>query len=76
MFTFLENLLGFTPFAMIKMGLLILILLYIAFGFIVLRQTNTMSKVVEADVSATIQLISLIHFLAIVGLFLFVLFIL
>ncbi len=65
----LSTLLVNSPFTAIKIAILILLILYLAFGFIVYRQTNQMAKVVEADVTSTIKLASLIHFLAIVFVF-------
>lgn len=61
-----------SPFGIIKIAILILLFLYLAFAFIVLRQTNLMSKVVEADVTPTIQLIALVHFLSAVFVFIWV----
>lgn len=65
----LSQIFGATPFIPFKIGALILFALYIAYAFIVYRQTLTMTKVVEADVSSTITLLSLIHFLSSIFLF-------
>ena len=71
----LLNILPLSPFIiLVKIPLLVLLLLYIAFTFIVNRQTHIMSKIVEIDVSGLVQLITLIHFLLSIALFLFVLF--
>ncbi|MBI4067351.1 hypothetical protein HY407_03130 [Candidatus Gottesmanbacteria bacterium] len=59
----LRNILQESPFLLIKIPIIILLLLYISYTFIVMRQTSIMSKIVEIDVSQTVQLLSLIHFL-------------
>ncbi|MBI2611633.1 hypothetical protein HYW54_02685 [Candidatus Gottesmanbacteria bacterium] len=59
-----------SPLIIVKIAILILLLLYLAFGFIVYRQTQVMTKIIEADVSPTVQLFALIHLLGIIFVFL------
>lgn len=70
----ISNILSVSPFLLLKIPILILLALYIAFTFIVFRQTSIMAKIVEVDVSGTVQLFTLIHFLASVGMFFWVIF--
>lgn len=62
-----------SPLILIKLALLILLLLYIAFGVIVYRQTQMMTKVVEADASPTVELVAFVHLLGTIFLFLWAL---
>ena len=70
---FLSDLINFSPFLLIKIPILILLLLYIIYALIILRQTMVMSKIVEVDVTAAIQLIAVIHFLTSIAIFFWVL---
>lgn len=67
------NIILASPLIIVKIAFLILLLLYLAFGFIVYRQAQVMTKIVEADVSPTIQLFALIHLLGIIFIFLWAL---
>lgn len=68
-----KSLFFISPFVIIKIAILILLLLYVAFAFIVERQTIIMSKVVEADVTENIKLASLLHLFSTIFLFIWVL---
>lgn len=57
------NLLSRLPFILIKIFTIILLLMHVLFSVIILRQTRIMSKIVEAQISPTIYLISIIHLL-------------
>jgi len=70
----ISNFNTFSPFLFIKIPILILLVLYIIYTIIILRQTMVMSKIIEVDVTATLQLITLIHFLASIAFFFWVLF--
>ncbi|OGG13877.1 hypothetical protein A2773_03790 [Candidatus Gottesmanbacteria bacterium RIFCSPHIGHO2_01_FULL_39_10] len=71
---FLTGLINFSPFLLIKIPILVLLFLYIIYALIILRQTMIMSKIVEVDVTPTLQFITLIHFLASIAIFFWVLF--
>ena len=62
-----------SPLILVKIALLIVLLLYITFGIIVYRQTQTMTKLIDASASKTVELIAFIHLLAIIFLFLWTL---
>jgi hypothetical protein len=48
----------------VKTGIIILLLMHVAFAVILLRQTRLMSKVIVTSASVFLFTISLIHFLA------------
>jgi hypothetical protein len=58
----IKILLGVAPL-FLKIFLLMLLLLHIAFSLVLVRQTKLMIKVVEAEISPTIYFISVIHLL-------------
>jgi len=62
------------PFILIRIFTVILLLMHILFSFIIVRQTKILSKIVEAQISPTIQLITVIHFLFSVAVLIFALF--
>jgi len=51
------------PFVLIRIFTVIALLLHLFFSIIIVRQTKIMIKIVEAQISPTIYLISVIHFL-------------
>lgn len=57
------------PFILIRIFTIILLLMHILFSVIILRQTSNMSKIIEAQISPTIYLIALIHFMVSVAVF-------
>ncbi|OGG00552.1 hypothetical protein A2153_02275 [Candidatus Gottesmanbacteria bacterium RBG_16_38_7b] len=52
------------PFILIKVFTAILLLMHLLFSVIIVRQTRILSKIIEANISPTIQLISFLHLLA------------
>lgn len=59
--------------SVVKPFILVILALHILFAIILVRQTNLMLEIVEARISTTIMTISVAHFLASVGVFLWVL---
>ena len=51
------------PFVLIRIFTVIALLLHLFFSIIIVRQTKIMIKIVEAQISPTIYLIYVIHFL-------------
>ncbi len=60
---------NFFPFGFVKVMILIILLIYIVFASIIVRQEHLMSRVVEIPFSPVLRLISLIHFVAAIGIF-------
>ena len=52
------------PFLLIKIFTVILLFMHVLLSVIIVRQTRNMIKIVEAQISPTVYLISLIHFTA------------
>ncbi|KKR33729.1 MAG: hypothetical protein UT63_C0012G0008 [Candidatus Gottesmanbacteria bacterium GW2011_GWC2_39_8] len=65
----LASLINFSPFLLIKVLVLILTFFYILVAFVIFRQTSLMTKVVEAEVSSMIELITGVHFLSAIFVF-------
>ena len=55
------------PFLLIKIFTVILLFMHVLFSIIIVRQTKNMVKIVEAQISPTIYLISMIHLFASLG---------
>ena len=55
------------PFILIRFFTVVLLLLHLLFSLIIVRQTSNMSKIVEAQISPTIYLLTVIHFLLSLG---------
>jgi len=72
----IATILSLSPFYFIKICCLTLLLLYLTFAFVLLRQTQVMTKVIEAEISPTIVLLALFHLLGAIFLFLLAVFIL
>lgn len=49
------------PFTLFRIFTVLLLLMHILFSFIIVRQTKIMSKIVEAQISPVVNLITLIH---------------
>jgi len=67
---------GLFPFGFIKIGILLLILIYLVFAAIIVRQDDLMSRVVEIPFSPLLRLIGALHFLAVIIVFLLAVFLL
>ena len=52
------------PFILIRIFTVILLLMHLLFSVIIVRQTRILSTIIEAQISPTIQLISILHLLA------------
>jgi len=65
-----QLLLSFFPFGFIKIGVLLLILIYLVFAAIIVRQDDLMSRVVEIPFSPLLRLVAALHFFAVILLFL------
>ncbi|MBI3380250.1 hypothetical protein HY029_05845 [Candidatus Gottesmanbacteria bacterium] len=61
---FITTFLQTTPFAIIKILVIILLLLHLSFSFVLMRQTKLMTHVVEAQISPLLYSISIIHLLS------------
>jgi len=57
----LLNIISISPFLWIKIFLLILLLFYILFAAIILRQINLMNEMVEAQISPILTTIAILH---------------
>ena len=57
------NLISNLPFMLIRIFTVILLLMHILFSIIIVRQTKNMTKIVEAQISPTIYMITIIHLL-------------
>lgn len=62
--TIIDALISSGAFIVIKYISIILMILHVLFSLIVVRQTQMMTKVLEAKISPLILLISIIHLLA------------
>lgn len=51
------------PYLLIKLFAVILLLLHLAFSVVLIRQTKSMTGVLEAKISPTIYAVSIVHFL-------------
>lgn len=65
---------GFTLWIFIKIMILVLLTLYVVFAFVIVRQEQLMSKVVEVGGSILLKTLVLSHFIASVILFFLTLF--
>lgn len=70
---FISLLISFWPWAYVKFFLLVLMVFYLIFAAILLRQIDLMSQMVEAQITPALKLIGLIHLGLAVALFLAVL---
>lgn len=61
---FIFNFINLLPFLLIKIFTVILLIMHVLFAVIIVRQTKNMSKIIEAQISPTINLITVIHLLA------------
>ncbi len=66
---FFNTVAGFFPWGFTKLAIIILIMFYIVFAAIIVRQEQLMSRIVEIPYSPTLRLISLIHLVASIGVF-------
>lgn len=73
---FLNLISGVTPLLILKIFLVSLILFYVVFAWVVLRQERSMTQVIEVPISPLLTLLAMIHFWAAVGLFVLALFVL
>lgn len=60
----IANLIQTAPFILIKLFAIVLLLLHLAFSFVLVRQTKVMIHVIEAQISPALYTVSLIHFLS------------
>lgn len=58
------NIISLLPFLLIKIFTVILLIMHVLFSVIIVKQTKNMSKIVEAQISPTIYLITVIHMIA------------
>lgn len=65
-----------SPWSVVKIFILILLLLYVIFAAVLYRQVNLMNQILEAKFSPLLRLIALIHLLAIITILLIALVIL
>jgi len=56
------NIFSWLPMLLIKVFSVALLLLHLAFSYVLIRQTRLMIKVLEAKISSTIYTVVLIHF--------------
>ncbi|OGG03945.1 hypothetical protein A2W14_05765 [Candidatus Gottesmanbacteria bacterium RBG_16_37_8] len=68
---FILDLISKLPFILIRIFTVILLLMHLLFSVVIVRQTRILSKIVEAKFSPTIQLISVLHLMASLGVLLF-----
>lgn len=73
---FLFVLVSWWPWIFIKLFILILLLFYIIFAAICLRQIDLMNQVVEAQISPSLKLIGFLHLGAAVFIFFLAIFLL
>lgn len=57
-------LVGFFPWGVVKLAILILITMYIIFAAVIVRQEQLMARVVEIPFSPVLRVIALSHLLA------------
>lgn len=69
-------LISFWPWAYLKFFLLVLMVFYLVFAAILLRQIDLMSQMVEAQITPALKLIGLIHLVLALAVFFAALFIL
>lgn len=72
----LLSLVTISPWLIVKIFILVLLLLYLVFATIVWRQVSLMNQMVEAQISPLLATVALLHVAAAVFLFLFALIIL
>lgn len=70
------GLLAFFPWGFLKVGILLVILIYIVFAALVVRQETLMSRVVVGTppFSPLLKIVARAHFVAVVGIFFLALF--
>lgn len=61
--------LSFFPWGFLKLGILILILLYVAFAVIIVRQETLMAKVIEVPANPILKVVALSHLIAALAIF-------
>ncbi len=66
---FFAMLLNISPWLIVKVFTLILLLLYIIFAAVLNRQVTLMNQILEAKFSPIIKLISVIHFFVAIAIF-------
>lgn len=69
----LQNVIGLNPFFVIKIFIIMGLVMYLAFGLVVVRQVQLMSNVVGGGGQQGIKLITLIHLAIIFLIFVFAL---
>lgn len=72
-----EALIGFStffPWGFLKLGILVLLGIYIVFAAVIVRQEQLMSKIVEVPFSPVLRLVSIVHLIASIGVFFIALF--
>lgn len=62
-------LLGLFPWGYVKIGVLVLIALYMIFAAVIVRQEQLMAHVVEIPASPLLRLTALVHFFIVIGVF-------
>lgn len=65
----LQNVIGVNPFFVLKILMLIGLLMYLAFGLVVVRQVQLMSQVVGGGGQQGIKIITIIHLVIIILIF-------
>ena len=60
----------FQTTSLIKIGVLIIIALYVLFSFVIFNQVRTMNKLMNHSSSAVLEVIAIIHIIAAIALFL------
>jgi len=65
----LNVVLAFFPWGFTKLAILILVLIYIVFSAVIVRQEQLMSKVVEIPFSPILRVAALAHLFASIGAF-------
>lgn len=58
----LNIILSFFPWGLLKLGIIILVLMYVIFAAVIVRQENLMAKVVEIPFSPILHVVALVHF--------------
>lgn len=62
---------GISVWGIIKIGILIILALYIIFAFVVVRQVQLMTATLEVGFESQLKFLSFIHFLFAIGVLIF-----
>lgn len=65
----LTGIIGFFPFGFIKLMVLIILLMYVVFAAVIVRQETLMARVVELSFSPLLRFIVILHFVLAIAIF-------